>query len=96
MHRARSCRAWKGHPMTSTTKEQLIEFAGDEPEERIQIKAIVSEAMHRYLRVCSSGGMSKRRIDTVMASVEDAERLGYFDLAIAQAILADRARRESP
>lgn len=54
------------------------------------IETIVSDAMRRYLRVCSSGGMSRKTVQTVQANVDEAERLGYFKIAIAAAILAER------
>ena len=53
----------------------------------------VSEAIARYLRVCSSGGMPRRYVDIVQLAVEDAERLGYFNgLATAResALVAER------
>lgn len=41
----------------------------------------VGEAMARYLRVCSSGGMPKKLRESVQSLVEDAQRLGYFKAA---------------
>jgi hypothetical protein len=38
----------------------------------------VADAMARYLRVCSSGGMPKKLQESVQNLVYDAERLGYF------------------
>jgi hypothetical protein len=38
----------------------------------------VADAMARYLRVCSSGGMPKKLQESVQSLVYDAERLGYF------------------
>lgn len=49
---------------------------------------VIPTAIRRYLRRCSSGGMSKKQIDIVQANVDEAERLGYFKLAIAEAMLA--------
>lgn len=62
----------------------------------VEIDGIVSEAMRRYLRTCQSGGMSRKRAEFVQACVDDAERLNYFKLAIAQAILSDRAHQAQP
>jgi hypothetical protein len=38
----------------------------------------VADAIARYLRVCSSGGMPKKLQESVQNLVYDAERLGYF------------------
>ena len=42
----------------------------------------VVNAMEAYLRICSSGGMSKEDGDRVISAVSDAARLGYFSLAM--------------
>lgn len=39
----------------------------------------ISKAMSAYLRVCSSGGMPKELREQVQRSVDEAERLGYFE-----------------
>lgn len=39
----------------------------------------VSQAITAYLRVCASGGMPKHLREQVQRSVDEAERLGYFD-----------------
>lgn len=44
----------------------------------------VSKAMAAYLRVCSSGGMPKHLREQVQRSVDEAERLGYFDAPPAE------------
>lgn len=49
---------------------------------------VIPNAMLGYLRRCSSGGMPKNHIDIVQANVDEAERLGYFKLAIAEAMLS--------
>jgi len=54
----------------------------------IKLDDLIPNAMRRYFRVCSSGGLSKKTIDKVMVYVEEAERLNYFKLAIAEAMLA--------
>jgi hypothetical protein len=41
----------------------------------------VADAMARYFRVCSSGGMPKELQESVQNLVYDAERLGYFKAA---------------
>lgn len=51
---------------------------------------VIPAAIRSYLRRCSSGGMSKKHIDIVHANVDEAERLGYFKLAIAEAVIASR------
>jgi hypothetical protein len=40
--------------------------------------------MAAYLRVCSSGGMPKHLREQVQRSVDEAERLGYFDAPPAE------------
>lgn len=70
-------------------------LAAPQPEQQVPVTIdnIVGSAMRRYLRVCSSGGMSSKNTKIVQANVDEAERLGYFELAIAEAILADRRRQ---
>jgi hypothetical protein len=58
-------------------KVQLTHFDG-----------VIPSAVRGYLRRCSSGGMPKKQIDAVQFNVDEAERLGYFKLAIAEAMLA--------
>ena len=53
-----------------------------------KLDGLIPNAIRGYLRRCSSGGMSKKQIDTVQANVDEADRLGYFKLAIAEAILS--------
>jgi hypothetical protein len=53
----------------------------------IKLDHLIPNAMRRYFRVCSSGGLPKKTIDKVMVYVEEAERLNYFKLAIAEAML---------
>jgi hypothetical protein len=43
-------------------------------------KVDVSEAMARYLRRCRSGGLTNKQSDLISGAVEDAQRLGYFDV----------------
>lgn len=47
---------------------------------------VIPNAIRGYLRRCSSGGMPKEHIDIVQANVDEADRLGYFKLAIAQTL----------
>jgi len=45
----------------------------------------VADAMARYLRVCSTGGMPEELQKSVQSLFYDAERLGYFKAATAPA-----------
>jgi hypothetical protein len=58
----------------------------------------VADAMARYLRVCSSGGMPKKLQESVQNLVCDAERLGYFKATTPPAAqrkpLTDEQQRE--
>ena len=51
---------------------------------------VIPAAIRSYLRKCSSGGMPKKHIDIVQINVDEAERLDYFKLAIAEAVIASR------
>ena len=57
---------------------------------------VIPAAIRSYLRTCSSGGMPKKNIDIVQVNVDEAERLGYFKLAIAEAVIASRVAAPQP
>ena len=61
-----------------------------EPVRPANFDGVIPTAIHGYLRRCSSGGMSKKHVDIVQANVDEAERLGYFKLAIAETMIAAR------
>lgn len=86
MHEARLADLRKR--LSPETSEQRAAQAPNASVARLpQLDGVVPNAIRGFLRRCSSGGMSKKQIDIVQANVDEAERLGYFKLAIAEALL---------
>lgn len=65
--------------MTIHVPAELAGSRFDKEVRTLQGRPKISDAMAGYLRVCRCGGMPTTQSDQVMAAVEDAERLGYFE-----------------
>lgn len=74
----------------------LVEAQQSEVASSSIFDGVIPAAIRSYLRKCSSGGMSKKHIDIVQINVDEAERLDYFKLAIAEAIIASRVAAPQP
>ncbi len=74
----------------------LVEAQQSEVASSSIFDGVIPAAIRRYLRKCSSGGMSKKHIDIVQINVDEAERLDYFKLAIAEAVIASRVATPQP
>jgi hypothetical protein len=74
----------------------LVEAQQSEVASSSIFDGVIPAAIRRYLRKCSSGGMSKKHIDIVQINVDEAERLDYFKLAIAEAVIASRVAAPQP
>ena len=75
---------------------ELVEAQQSEVASSSIFDGVIPAAIRRYLRKCSSGGMSKKHIDIVQINVDEAERLDYFKLAIAEAVIASRVAAPQP
>jgi len=75
--------------LAGMTPDVVIETAYPESEEpkAEQVQADIVGPLSGYLRVCRSGGMSKKASDAVLTSVSHAQELGYFELLRAPASL---------
>ena len=74
----------------------LVEAQQSEVASSSIFDGVIPAAIRSYLRKCSSGGMSKKHIDIVQINVDEAERLDYFKLAIAEAVIASRVAAPQP
>ena len=74
--------------LQSDTDVEQQPSAQEQTTRLAHLDGVIPNAIRGYLRRCSSGGMPKKQIEIVKANVDEAERLGYFKLAIAQAMLA--------
>lgn len=91
---------YSGDPLVNAMAEQLAHLAGMSAEAAVAVahlmppeptaepvQADVVGPISGYLRVCRNGGMSKKRSDTVLDAVTQAQELGYFEMLRAPANL---------